>query len=231
MANRMFGRRAAAPRRIAGAPARIAPAVRKSRRVCRIKILSRPALVQRPSQDILRNLLDASVRSMRRHPVAPWQHVARRRGETLRPPNGRRIENEILFGARIDGRGPANGPVASTQGDAFGYYLESRKIGRLAVKLPAHESRNKVTLFDSSAGEDPMAGFGDDPVAAAIVRVGAPRSHQQALAGTFHGKGELISRLLLFSQAAVASGARDDAIRAVVGACAERRHPADRVAA
>src|SRR5262245_51651247 len=150
---------------------------------------------------------------MRPHPVRPWQNVAGRGGQPLRPPDGRSVEYKILLGTRIDGCRPSHGPDAAAQGDTFGHHLEAGNVRRISVEFPADQSWYPVALLHSSACEDPLSRPLHNPIVAPIEGKGTACAHQQGFIGSGYRERILIE-LSIFDLAgpAVTATAADDAI-------------------
>src|SRR5436305_7957003 len=80
---------------------------RSQRRATGSSRLPYPSLADRLPQQVVGDFLYALVGAVRAAPVRPWQHVARRGAHRLRPEDGRGVEDEVAFRARVDGCRPA----------------------------------------------------------------------------------------------------------------------------
>ena len=93
---------------------------------------------------------------MRAGVVAPGEDVARGAGETLRPPDGSGVEDDVLFWPGINRGGPVSGSAASTPDGAFSHDLEAWLFRRCAMMFPSDEARDGITLFHAGALKDPV---------------------------------------------------------------------------
>ena len=100
-----------------------------------------PLLAQFPSesaaQQVVGDPLHARIRTVRSRPVRPWQHVTRRRGQSLRPEDRCGIKHKIVLRTRINRRGPARRSNSPAKRNTFSHNLEAWDVGGIAVKLPS----------------------------------------------------------------------------------------------
>lgn len=96
-------------------------------------------------------------------------NVTWRRCETVGPPAGGRIEDEVALGSGIAGGGKFS-PVQFPRfvlGFGRGDDREPGNLGRIPVPFPADESGNPVSLAHPSTLKDPVLGLGANPIGAA----------------------------------------------------------------
>src|SRR5262249_52277903 len=96
-------------------------------------------------------------------------NVARRLADAIGPPAGGGVEDEVLLRSREDGRRitAAVGLAGRALRRAGGNDLQPGNRRRIAVPLPAHQSRNPVAGFHAGAGEEPVVRPSADPVRSA----------------------------------------------------------------
>jgi len=73
---------------------------------------------------------------MRAHPVRPGQHVARWRGQALRPPDRGCIEHKIPARPWIDRSRPTHRAYAATESSSLGNDLQAWNDSRVTLKSP-----------------------------------------------------------------------------------------------
>ena len=132
-------------------------------------------------QQVVRDHLHALIGPMGPRPMRPGQRVTRRRGEPLRPENGRCVEDKVPLRARVYRGGPLLRGLAADPGRSGRHDLEARHLRRVAVVLPADQSRNPVAVLHPGAFKHPVLGLRDDPVAATVDRLDVSSPHEQAL--------------------------------------------------
>src|SRR5262249_15387276 len=86
--------------------------------------------------------------------------------QAVRPPNGCRIEDQVVLGPRVKGGGIS--PFGATVGELTpSDHFQTRNIRRVAMPLPAHQARNAVAVLHAGAGEEPVLLLRAGPVRAA----------------------------------------------------------------
>src|SRR5207253_9634290 len=124
-----------------------------------------------------------AVKQIRRNPLNPWigsvgfgtvggrMEIPWRSTQTVRPPDRGGVEDEIILGAGVEGRGiGALGPPARQL--AAGHHFEAGNVRRVAVPFPADKPRDTVAVFHAGARKQPVLVVDTDPVGAAGDRKG-----------------------------------------------------------
>src|SRR5690606_13825553 len=144
----------------------------------------------------------------------PGEHVARRRAQALRPEDRRGVEDEVPLRPRIDRGGPLLRLASFAPGCAAGDHFQPVNVRRVAVVLPTDEPRNAVSLLHAGAGEDPMIGPRDGPVAAAVDRMHVASADQVSLVRPAMRKGTdmLLAVNGMFVVAPVGTAAENDPV-------------------
>ena len=186
-----------------------------------------------PGENVVGDLLNTRIGAVGASPVRPWQRVPRRVGKPLRPEDRRGIENDVTFGAGVDGGGPLLRLLSTDKRRSRPDDLEAGDVGRwVTVIFPANEAGDLVARLHAGTGEDPVVGLRADPVAAAVDRLDIAGPDQIALVGALLGEGSVDTGPLEGRRrvAAIRAAAEHDPVVAAVMALAKWRHPADGVA-
>src|SRR5579871_647409 len=141
-----------------------------------------------------------------------WMLITERSAQTIGPPDGGRIEDQVPTGAWVKrGRvGSFRSPVGQFPA---GHDFQTGNRRRIAMPFPAYQARNAVAVFHSGAVEEPMFFIRANPIRAAGNRKGATCPNESGFVWPIvpqccqFGKAILHGRLL--NRAILADAAND----------------------
>ena len=119
----------------------------------------------------MRNLLHAFVRSLLHNPVPRWINMSGRTGQSVGPPNGGGIKDDVLLGPIVESGAVLAHGFSIDGGIAFRDDAHAGQVhGRGPVPLPSQETFDGVSFLHSRPRKKPMLRHGAGPIATSPCR-------------------------------------------------------------